>query len=292
MATTFKVGVVPEHFSIPLEEAVKHGLFKKYNINVELEVFPRGTGSMCRALRHNEIDIAVALTEGIISDIANGGSEIQICATYVQSPLHWGVWVHPESSFKTIGDLKGKTFGISRFGSGSHLMVSLLATERGWDIETDVKYEVKGGLSDLTAGISDHSTDAFLWEKFTTKHCEEQKQVRFLGEISAPWPSFVICSRQNYVQNNVEIFKKFLQGVSESCEEFKKSSNNIDLISHTSKLSQEDSAKWLKETTFSEDGSISKKNLQETIDILVKTKILKEKLDESSVYDHHVAKLV
>jgi len=290
--TTFKVGVVPEHFSIPFEEAVKNGSFKKHNINVDLEVFPRGTGSMCRALRNNEIDIAVALTEGIISDIANCGPEIQICATYVESPLHWGVWVHPESSFKTISDLKGKSFGISRFGSGSHLMVSLLATERGWDIEKDVKFEVKGGLSDLTAGISDHSTDAFLWEKFTTKHCEEQKQVRFLGEISAPWPSFIICSRANFVQNNVDLFKTFLQGVSEACVAFKNASNNIDLISHTSKLSQEDSAKWLKETKFSADGAISEKILHETLDILVKTQILKQKLDEKTLYNHQVAKIV
>lgn len=65
--------------------------------------------------------------------------------------------------FVKISDLKGKAFGISRFGSGSHLMVSLLATSRHWNTETDIKYEVKGGLSDLVNGITDKSTDSFLW---------------------------------------------------------------------------------------------------------------------------------
>jgi len=288
----FKVGVVPEHFSIPLEEAVKLGIFKKHNLNVELEVFPRGTGSMCRALRQNEIDIAVALTEGIIADIGNSGPDIQICATYVQSPLHWGVWVHPDSQLTTVGDLKNKTFGISRFGSGSHLMVSLIANERHWDINKDVKYEVKGGLSDLTAGITDHSTDAFLWEKFTTKHCEEQKIVRFLGEVSAPWPSFVITSRKDVVHKDVAAFKAFLAGVQEACHWFETANNNVDLVSHTSKLSTEDSKKWLKETCFSPDGAVSRKMLRETVEMLLKSKILKEHLDENLIVNHEATTLV
>jgi len=247
---------------------------------------------MCRSLRQNEMIPSVRATAISISDIGHTGTEIQICATYVQSPLHWGVWVHPDSQYSVIGDLKNKTFGISRIGSGSHLMVSLIATERHWDINNDVKFEVKGGLSDLTAGIADHSTDAFLWEKYTTKHCEEQHLVRFLGEVTAPWPSFVITSRKDVVQNNIEAFKAFLEAVRECCVLFQSSSNNIDLVSHTSKLNHEDSKKWLKETTFSVDGSISRKVLKETVDILVKTKILKEHLDENLLVNQQVGVIV
>ncbi len=73
---------MPEHFSIPFFLGVEKGLFLTKGIEVllykargdfvflwqlNIHEYPRGTGSMCRGLRNNEIDIAVALTEGVIT---------------------------------------------------------------------------------------------------------------------------------------------------------------------------------------------------------------------------------
>jgi sulfonate transport system substrate-binding protein len=86
LSARLRIGVVPEHFSIPFHYGKDNGIYTKHNVEaqiislnhinhfqVEIEEFPRGTGSMCRSLRHDEIDVAVALTEGIISDIATAG---------------------------------------------------------------------------------------------------------------------------------------------------------------------------------------------------------------------------
>lgn len=59
-------------------------------------------------------------------------------------------------------------------------MTYLMADERHWNTQTDLQFEVKGGLVDLLQGIKDHSIDAFLWETFTTKPYMDQNLVRFI----------------------------------------------------------------------------------------------------------------
>jgi sulfonate transport system substrate-binding protein len=62
---------VPEHFSIPLHQGVKNGVFKDLGIDVVIKEYTRGTGSMCKALRKKKVEVAIALTEGLISGLSN-----------------------------------------------------------------------------------------------------------------------------------------------------------------------------------------------------------------------------
>ena len=50
-----------------------------------------------------------------------------------------------------------------------HVVCLIDYSQRGWDIATDVKFVVKGGLTELTASVNDGSADAFIWETFMTK---------------------------------------------------------------------------------------------------------------------------
>jgi hypothetical protein len=59
-----RIGVVPEHFSTPFHLGLDRNVFVDRDIPVDIIEYPRGTGSMCTALRDNHLDVAVALTEG------------------------------------------------------------------------------------------------------------------------------------------------------------------------------------------------------------------------------------
>ncbi|CAE7824335.1 unnamed protein product, partial [Symbiodinium sp. KB8] len=91
------VGGVPEHFNLPWYTAVENKEFEAAGVQVDFEEVPGGTGAMMSALREGKIDIVVALTEGIISNIINDDKR-------EEQPV-----------------------GVSRMGSGSHLMSFLLA---------------------------------------------------------------------------------------------------------------------------------------------------------------------
>ncbi|MCD8528764.1 MAG: hypothetical protein LRY27_02025, partial [Chitinophagales bacterium] len=67
-----RVGGVPEHFNLPWHLAIENNLFANENIEVEWITYKGGTGEMTKALRQNEVDVCVVLTEGIVADIING----------------------------------------------------------------------------------------------------------------------------------------------------------------------------------------------------------------------------
>jgi len=296
----FTVGVVPEHFSLPFQLAKGKGIWSKHQLEVITIEHPRGTGSMCRALRTGELDVAVALTEGVITDIVTNGPGIKILATYVASPLHWAIVVNPElyqqGLYKNgVADLKGKTFGISRFGSGSHLMTYLLADQNHWNPTTDLKFKPLGGLNDLLQGIKTNQAEAFLWETFTTKPSCDEGLVKKIGEVVTPWSCFVIAIRSELLENpnHRESIKRFLTAIQEASLEFKKTEKSLKYISKESKLSTEDSKKWFDQVEFSYDGKVPLKMLKDVLEILTKTGIIKNPaaVQLTDLYDSHLTKV-
>ena len=125
-----RVGGVPEHFNAPWHTASSKGLFAAAGLEVEWTDFPGGTGAMNAALRQGEIDVALALTEGLVVDLHRGNPS-KLLGTYVASPLTWGVHVSASSRFESMADLTGATYAVSRMGSGSHLMACVDAHARG-----------------------------------------------------------------------------------------------------------------------------------------------------------------
>jgi hypothetical protein len=85
-ASPLRIGFVPEHFSTPIAFAKEH-----YGLDAELLPFPSGTGHMITALREDQIDIGIGLTEawiaGLGKDGVAGDGGYRLVGTYVQSPL-------------------------------------------------------------------------------------------------------------------------------------------------------------------------------------------------------------
>lgn len=81
-----RIGFVPEHFSTPIHFAQKH-----FGLDAELRPFPSGTGHMVSALRADEIDVAIGLTEGWVAGLGKddivGDGGYRIVGTYVETPL-------------------------------------------------------------------------------------------------------------------------------------------------------------------------------------------------------------
>ena len=76
-----------------------------------------------------------------------------------------------------MDDLKRGCFSVSRPNSGSHLMAYVLASQHGWDPQT-LRFETKGSFQNLRDSVNDGSSDAFMWEIFTTKPFHDSGEVR------------------------------------------------------------------------------------------------------------------
>lgn len=275
---TVKIGGVPEHFNLAWYLTLKDGQYKQEGINLRWEDYPGGTGAMSEALRTGAIDMAVILTEGIVKDIAEGNPS-KIVQTFVETPLIWGIHVAAGSDFKSVEDLKGKRCAISRYGSGSHLMAYINAENHGWDLETDLKFEVVQDLDGAVKALSNGDADYFMWEKFMTKPIVDSGVFRRIANCPTPWPCFVIAVRNEFLEVNESVVKAILEVINNTTVDFKEIPSIDRMIANRYDLQLEDVQEWLTLTEWSQS------NLDEATVKKVQQKLMK--LDILSEQKHY-----
>ncbi|MEO8933830.1 MAG: substrate-binding domain-containing protein [Xanthomarina sp.] len=278
---TIHIGGVPEHFNLAWYLALKQGLFKKAGINLRWDDYPSGTGAMTKALRNEEIDLAVILTEGIIKDITEGNPST-IIQTFVQTPLIWGIHVAEKSKYETIEQLKGTKAAISRYGSGSHLMAYIHANNNNWNLATDLRFQVIKDLEGAVEGLTEGQADYFMWEKFMTKPLVDQGVFRHIGNCPTPWPCFVIAARNN----SLEVYRDEIQVILDIINEMTLSFKDIPDIDKTiaERYHQkiEDAQEWLSLTEWSQ-GLLNKETVYHIQKQLMSTNIISKSLDYSDL---------
>ncbi|WP_299521745.1 substrate-binding domain-containing protein [Winogradskyella sp.] len=246
------IGGVPEHFNLAWYLTLKNGEYKAEGINLRWHDYFGGTGAMCKGLRSGDIDIAVILTEGIIKDIIDGNPS-KIVQTFVRTPLIWGIHVADASKLETIDDIKGTKAAISRYGSGSHLMAYVNATNNEWDLDTDLHFEVVNDLNGAIEGLTNGEADYFMWEKFTTKPLVDDGVFRRIGDCPSPWPCFVIAVRNEFIENHHKDLKIILDIINTTTSEFKSIPSIDRTIANRYEQELKDVQEWLSLTEWSQD---------------------------------------
>ncbi|KAJ3301103.1 hypothetical protein HDU76_005842 [Blyttiomyces sp. JEL0837] len=289
-----RVGCVPEHFSCPLYIAAYTGMFKQRGIDVELVNCPGGTGEMIRLLQSRTIDIATALTEGLIAPLARGEGDslgYRIIGTYTSKPLTWSVAVNPtrhaEGAFNVtsstipplreqgdVSSLKGMKIGISRFGSGSHIIPFVVAAEKGWlninadkdkDGNTPFEFVQLKDINGLKNGVVTGEVDAFLWERFTTKRYYDAGELHHLTNVTPPWPAFLFAATTECLSKYPKQLATFLDTVSKSTSTFMHPQNRLDSVHNVMKYfdgyrDQGDVIKWFETVGYPQDARVVDRN--------------------------------
>lgn len=272
----FNVGGVPEHFNFPWHLAMEDGHFDQAGISLKWQEYGSGTGAMAKDLRENSLDIALLLTEGAIADIIKGGN-YRIAGLYVTSPLIWGIHVHSEAPYQQLEDIRGKTFAISRYGSGSHLMAFVNAKQQGWAYDK-LFFELVGNLEGAQEALANGEADAFMWEKYTTKPLVDSREWRRIGECPTPWPCFVVAVRNEIAREHAAAVEEVLGIVAESCRRLKNRPDAASLIARHYQLKEEDAQNWLSEVAWASDNTIEKTLLEEVMESLYQLKLIEEKV--------------
>jgi len=289
-----RVAGVPEHFNEPWKIALEENLFKEQGIEIEWHSVKEGTGAMINKLKSNEVDVIVALTEGLINDIANG-SDIRLIGTYVESPLLWAISTGINSIYNSIEDLKGEKFGISRYQSGSHLMSCVLASQYGWK-QSDIEFIINHNFDTLRKSVNDNTTAAFMWEYFMQKPFYDKGEIRRIGEIITPWPCFMIASTKDIISQRLNDLQNMIIALQKSCFIFRTNSiNSIKRISTNFHLTEEDAQAWFDKVNITGSNSVAESTIETTLDALKTANILNKDnktLDPIRFIDTRIAKLI
>mgnify|MGYP002795128518 CR=1 FL=1 len=242
--------------------------------------FPGGTGAINAALRNNEIDVAIILTEGIIKDII-AGNPSKIVQTYVHSPLIWGIHVDANSSYQSIEDLKNTKAAISRMGSGSHLMAYINAEKLHWDTKS-LEFEIVGDINGAVNALSKDSAQYFMWERFTTKPLVDNGTFRRVGECPTPWPCFVIAVREEVLENQKDAVREMLKVINTNTISFKEIPDVESLLAKKYDQKLEDIKEWLEITSWSES-QLTAEEIENIQNHLLSLNLIPEKLATSKL---------
>ena len=279
MEKGLKIGGVPEHFNLPFRLAIEEGKFREAGINLHWSDMSGGTGQMIKGLQTGTLDIAVLLTEGITKAILQG-LDAKIIQVYVTTPLRWGIHVPYHSDIKSVDQLEGQTFAISREGSGSQLMAYVKADQEGWDINK-LKFNVIGDIYGGLWALEHNEAQAFLWEKYTTFPYTEQGKCRYIDEVITPWPCFVIAVRNEIYENHKNELDEMCKIVFDRALKMKSNKQTVDVISWRYNLRSGQVKNWLLETDWNYDGIAYPLAFEKTVSYLLKLNLISEEEAEN-----------
>lgn len=249
MKRVLRVGGVPEHFNLAWHLAIENGLFEEKGIEIQWRDVPGGTGAMCKLLSDGDLDLAIALTEGVVADIMQGNPS-KIVQFYVNSPLRWGIYTSGKNELKNLENIQGLKYAISRFKSGSHLMAYVNA--RNLNIKVNQEdFVIVGNLEGARKSLANNESQLFMWEKFTTKPYADSGEFKYLGECRTPWPCFAVVASNELLQHQNALLNEVLEIMNTSCIDLKfKEKEATKMIAWRYQLKQEDAQEWFNELEY------------------------------------------
>lgn len=258
-----RLGGVPEHFNLPIHLAKEQGVFSSRGVDLEWTDFGGGTGQMTKALRDNEVDACILLTEGMITDIIKG-SPCKIISEYVTTPLTWGIHTGVKNELKNYPDIFDKNYAISRFGSGSHLMAIVDADSKGYRLDKS-QFTLIKDINGALPSLDQLETDVFYWEKYTTKPYVDSGQLRRIGEYNTPWPCFVIAATDKILKEQPDSVIRMLRTIHDECDKFMQDDSVVQLVSERYNQKLKDVERWYNSTEWAIHGWVSEKMMKSVI---------------------------
>lgn len=195
--------------------AARAGLYEKYGLNAEMQLFTSGT-DLIKQIVGGNLDAGVLGFSNALSWIAQG-SDLKIVGG-AQMGYH-AMLVGKDSEINSIEDLKGKTIASQKAGSTADLVLNGVVFEKaGFTREQATVQGVSPAVAiqSLASGTVD---SAFVFEPYSTiaKLSYDAKQIYEIGE-EWPFPCMVVITSGDMVNNNKDIINKMLDAQKEAIE--------------------------------------------------------------------------
>ena len=139
--------------AVGLWMAKDSGAFDKYGVDPAL-VFISSSPVMVPALIGGDVQAAIAGANAVIAAAINGASIVSIASLANRPYLR--LWAHPEVN--RVEELRGKTFGVSRFGATTDNLTRILLRRVG--LENSVTVRQLGGTLEVGLAFRHRQIDA------------------------------------------------------------------------------------------------------------------------------------
>jgi NitT/TauT family transport system substrate-binding protein len=197
----------------PLWYATEQNLFPKYGLDVELIYIPTAL-QVTRVVLTGDSQIAFSGGAPVVSavlsaDLVFVGGVANVPAFYMMAL--------PE--IKSIADLKGKTVGVTRFGSSTDFALRYLVQKNGFNPEKDLNILQLGGMPELAAALSKRLIVAAPLSAPTHIRARAQPLLD-MAKAGVYFPHTAVITRRAYLKTHRDTALNFFRGYSEGLQRF------------------------------------------------------------------------
>ena len=185
------------------------GFFKKYGLDVDL-VLIRSAATITAALLAGEAPMIQLGGNGPIQAALQGADTVNVLTLVPLIPQ--SLVVTPD--IKTAEDLKGKRFGVSRFGALSDLVIRRYLRNFGLDPAKDVTIVQIGGIPEQLAAMKAGAISGGSMSPpvLTAAKKAGFKELADFESLNYRYPATVIATTKSFIQRQRPTALNFLRG--------------------------------------------------------------------------------
>ena len=193
--------------------AYEAGIFAKYGLQVEVVATPSGLQGM-NTLIAREVDF-VHIAGGTTAGAAVGGADVKIIATYVGT-LVLNLVVRPE--IQKPEQLRGKSLGISRFGTSLHTGARIALRHFGLEAGRDVAIVEIGSGDWIVGALQGALVHAGIMGYPGTSRALKlgNRLMLHLPTLNIPYAANGLSTRGELIRNDPDLVRRYLSAVIES----------------------------------------------------------------------------
>jgi NitT/TauT family transport system substrate-binding protein len=201
----------------PLWYATEQNLFPRYGLDVELIYIPTAL-QVTRVVLTGDSQIAFSGGAPVVNAILSG-ADLVFIGGVANVPAFY-MMALPE--IKRVGDLKGKTVGVTRFGSSTDFALRYLMQKNGFNPDKDLNILQLGGMPELAAALSKRLIVAAPLSAPTHIRARAAGAQPLLDMAKAGiyFPHTAVISRRAYLKINRDTAVNFFRGYSEGLQRF------------------------------------------------------------------------
>jgi NitT/TauT family transport system substrate-binding protein len=202
---------VAESFAfVPLDVGLRHGLFKKRGLDVEITAFGGGA-RLQQAMAADGLDIGVSAGPELA--LVEKGAPVKGVAMPFGPPVYLVILVRPDSDIRSAADLKGRKIGVSSIRSLTGWLLIELSRQQGWGprgIEL-----VSSPPRTSLAAIKTRQIDGMITDITFALRAQAEGEGKILlgfGDLVKDFHTHVIYATDKLIAGRPDAIRKFLAG--------------------------------------------------------------------------------
>jgi len=187
------------------------GIYKKYGLDVRI-IYVAGAQAITTLISG---DTQIVQGSGAAAALSRlSGSDLTVIGTTI-NVIPMSLVTMPEIT--TAQDLKGKTFGVSRFGSLTDLGLRRAASELGLDPNKDIKMIQTGGVPENLLFMQQGVIQGALISSPTLEKAKELGYREFmnLANLKYRYPGTALVTTDSFIRSRPQTLNRFLKATLE-----------------------------------------------------------------------------